>query len=128
MEKPGRLEQSMGIFQQPQTKLWLCFLSNTLAVSTKFNIFFQTSSTSTIHKLHGKVEKAVLSFFIKPCVILQNSCDLTAVDYGDESNLLSEEEIYIGDDTTAILLHLKENEGRSCWHFYRKVIQFIKHW
>ena len=34
---------------------------------------------------------------------MQNSCDLTAVDYVDESNLLSEEEIYIGDDTAALL-------------------------
>ena len=57
---------------------------------------------------------------------MQNSCDLTAVDYGDESNLLSEEEIYIGDDTTAILLHLKENEGEVVGHFYRKVIQFYQ--
>ena len=121
------LEQSMKD-QQPQTKLWLCFLSNTLAV---FNEFFQTSSTSTLHKLHGESErllKTVLSFFIKPCVILQNSCDLTAVDYGDESNLLSEEEIYmyIGDDTTALLLHLKENEGEVVGQFYRKVIQFYQ--
>ena len=49
-----------------------------------------------IHKLHGKslrFLRTVLSFFIKPCAILQNSSDLTAVDYADESNLLSEKEI-----------------------------------
>ena len=39
------------------------------------------------------------------------SCNLTAVDYVNESNLLSEEETYIGDDIAALLLHLKENEG-----------------
>ena len=90
VEKPGKVREINGILQQPQTQLWLCFLSNKLAVFDKFNIYFQTSSTSTIHKLHGESEKllrTVLSFFIKPCAILQNSSDLTAVDYADESNL-----------------------------------------
>ena len=52
--------------------------------------------------------------------------DLTAVDYTDESNILSEEEIYIGDDTAALLLHLQENEGEVVGNFYRKVIQFYQ--
>ena len=129
VEKPGKVRTINGILQQPQTKLWLCFLSNTLAVFDKFNVFFQTSSTATIHKLHGESERllrTVLSFFIKPCVILQNSCDLTAVDYADESNQLSEEEIYIGDNTAALLLHLKENEGEVVGQLYQKVIQFYQ--
>ena len=129
MEKPGKVRTINGILQQPQTKLWLCFLSNVLAVFDKFNVFFQTTSTSTIHKLHGESERllrTVLSFYIKPCVILQNSCDLTAVDYADESNVLSEEDIYIGDNTAALLLHLKENEGEVVGQFYQKVIQFYQ--
>ena len=124
------------------------------------------SSTSTIHKLHGESERllrTVLSFFIKPCAmmilqqwIMHDACDLTAVDYADESNLLSEEEIYnyigddtaalllqdyadesnllseeeiynyIGDDTAGLLLHLKENEGEVVGQFYRRVIQFYQ--
>lgn len=129
VEKPGKVRTINGIFQQPQTKLWLCFLSNILAIFDKFNIFFQTSSTSTIHKLYGESERllrTVLSFFIKPCVILQNSCNLTIVDYLDELNLLSEEEIYIGDDTAALLFHLEEKEGDDVRQFYRKVIQFYQ--
>ena len=31
---------------ETSTKVWLCFLSNALAVFDKFNVFFQTSSTS----------------------------------------------------------------------------------
>ena len=129
VEKPGKVRTINVILQQPQTKLWLCFLSNVLAVFDKFNVFFQTTSTSTIHKLHGESERllrTVLSFYIKPCVILQNSCDLTAVDYADESNVLSEEDIYIGDNTPALLLHLKENEGEVVGQFYQKVIQFYQ--
>ena len=56
---------------------------------------------------------------------MQNSSDLTAVDYRDESNVLCFEEIYIGDDTAALLLHLQENEGEVVGQFYRKVI--LKH-
>ena len=33
---------------------------------------------------------------------------------------------YIGDDTAALLLHLKENEGEVVGQFYRKVIQFYQ--
>ena len=57
VEKPGKVRTINGILQQPQTKPWLCFLSNTLAVFDKFNVFFQTSSTSTIYKLQGESER-----------------------------------------------------------------------
>lgn len=46
------------------------------------------------------------------------------MDYLNESNLLCEDDILIGDDTTALLLHLQQNEGELVGQFYRKVIQF----
>ena len=57
VDKPGKVKTINGILQNTQTKLWLCFLSNTLTVFDKFNVYFQTSSTSTAHKLHGESER-----------------------------------------------------------------------
>ena len=57
-----------------------------------------SSSTATIHKLHGESErllKTVLSFFIDPCVLRLNSSDLTKVNYTDPSIHLPEEELFI---------------------------------
>ena len=58
VDKPGKVKTINGIFCESHTKLWLCFPSNTLAVLDKFNVFFQTSSTSTAHKLHRKWKAA----------------------------------------------------------------------
>ena len=129
VEKPGKVRIINTILQQPQTKLWFWFLLNTLAVFNKFNIYFQTSSTSTIHKLQGESErllKIVLSFFIKPCIIIDNSSDLTRVDYLSEYNILSHEDVFIGDDTAALLLHLQENEREIVGSFYKQVIKFYQ--
>ena len=57
-----------------------------------------SSSTATIHKLHGESErllKTVLSFFIDPCVLRLNLSDLTKVNYTDPSIHLPEEELFI---------------------------------
>ena len=67
VNKPGKVKTITALLMQPLTKAWMLFLSNILPVFDKFNVFFQTSSTSTIHKLHGESErllKKVLSFFI----------------------------------------------------------------
>ena len=63
---------------KPSTKLWLCFLSNVLAVFDRFNTFFQSSSVSTAHKSYGEIIhllNTVLGFLIKPQVIIQHSDD-----------------------------------------------------
>ena len=54
MEKPGKVRTIFRIISNKFTKPWLTFLSNTLEVFNRFNKFFQTSSTATIHKLHGE--------------------------------------------------------------------------
>lgn len=99
VENPGKVKTIASLLNDPLTKLWIQFLLNTLVIFDKYNTFFQTSCTSTIHKLHLESEillKKVLSFFIKPQVIRENALDLTLVQYSDSSNHLPDEEIFIG--------------------------------
>ena len=89
---------------KPSTKLWLCFLSNVLAVFDRFNTSFQSSSVSTAHKSYGEIIcllKTVLGFLIKQQVIIQHSDDLTKLRFHDISTHRPDDEIYyIGDSTT----------------------------
>ena len=129
VEKSGRVKTIFRRLNDPQTKLWLCLLSNTMPVFNKFNVFFQTTSTATVHKLHGesvRLLKTVLSFFIKPDVILRNSNDLTKLKYDDPSNHLLDEQLFVGDSTTALILHDSENEGESMTQFYKGVVKFYE--
>ena len=85
MLKPGKVKNISSLLNDPKTKLWLCFLSNVIEVFDKFNTFFQSSLTSTIHKLHGESErllKKVLSFFVKSSLIKEAlSSDITKIKY-----------------------------------------------
>ena len=38
VERPGKVKTSNVILKEPQTKLWLCFHSNALAILDKFNM------------------------------------------------------------------------------------------
>ena len=114
---------------KPCTKLWLCFLSNVLAVFDKFNTYFQTSSVSTAHKLYGEcvcLLKTVLGFFVKPRLIKEHSDDLTQLKYHDPSSHLPDDELYVGDSTAALAVHLSDNEGEILNDFYKGVIQFYQ--
>ena len=53
-----------------------------------------------------------------------NSCDLTKIDYANVSNHLPDDQVFIGDDTAALVLHLKENEGESVHKFFKGVLKF----
>ena len=81
-----------------------------------------------LHKLHGETEllsKKVLSFFIDPSVIqLNNADDLTQFDYTNSTNHLAEEDLFIGDNTMALIIHLRNNEGEPVKEFYTGVIDF----
>ena len=128
VEKPGKVKTIVGLLRQPLTKAWLLFLSNILAVFDKFNVFFQTSSTSTIYKLHGQSErllKKVLSFFIQPQVLLSGSRPITEVAYMDHNCQLTHEDIFVGDNTAALLLHLQD-EGEDVQGFYNSVLRFYE--
>ena len=116
VEKPGKVRTIFIILNQPTTKLWLLFLSNVLPVFDRFNVLFQTSSTSTVHRLHEesvRLLKTVLGFFIKPDVIRKYSDDLTKLNIKNTSNHLPSEEIFLGDSTTALFIDLNENEGEG---------------
>jgi hypothetical protein len=130
VEKAGKVRTISRLLSDPMSKLWLLFLANVLPVFDKFNKFFQTSSTSTIHKVLGECErllKTVLSFFIDSKTIKENLTDLTKLDYCDSSKQLSNEEIFVGDDTTALTTHLEDNEGESIQRiFFPYVVEFFE--
>ena len=91
VEKPGKVKMIFTLMSnRPSTKLWLCFLSNVLAVFDRFNTFVQSSKISTAHKLHGecvRLMKIVLGFFfIKPQLIKEHLDDLTKLKYRDASS------------------------------------------
>ena len=107
----------------------MLYLHNTLFFFDKFNVSFQTSKAATIHWLHSESErllKKVLTFFVKPSVIRDNSEDLTKIEYSDTDNQLPDEDMFIGDETTAFYLNLTENEGYSVNNFYVHVRLFYE--
>ena len=127
VEKNGKVKSIFSQLQHPLTKLWFCFLSNVLPLFDKFNTSFQSSSMATVHKLHGETErllKKVLSFFIHTRVIQHHASDLSQLKYSDESNHLSDEDLFTGDETMALIIHLEENEGESLKEFYSGVKKF----
>lgn len=128
-ERAEKVRVISTILKDPLTKPWLLFLSYVLPVFEKFNVFFQTSSAATIHKVLGESErllKTVLSFFTDPNIIRINSCDLTKIDYANASNHLPDDHVYIGDDTAVLVLHLKENEVESVQKFFEGVLKFYE--
>ncbi len=68
--------------------------------------------------------KIFLSFFIKQEVIQHHSEDLTQLNYSDECNHLPVRDLFVGDNTTALILHQEENEGESVTEFYHGVKTF----
>ena len=126
VEKPGKVKNISKLLNDPITKIWFHFLSYILAIFNKFNVFFQTAKTSTIHKLHGetlRLLKTVLSFFIDPLVVRTNSDDLTGIAYASSTNHLATQDMFIGDSTTALVLQ-HQDEGCNITVFYEGAIRF----
>ncbi len=129
VEKPGKVKTIFEVMSKPSTKLWLCFLSNVLTVFDKFNGYFQTSSVSTAHKLYGesvRLLKTVLGFFVKPRVIKTHVDDLTKLKFQDTASHLTDDELFVGDSTSALSVHLCDNEGELLENFYNEVRQFYQ--
>ena len=129
VEKAGKVRSIYRLLNDPLTKPWLLFLSNVLPVFERFNVFFQTSSAATVHKILGESErllKTVLSFYIDPKVVRLNSSDITKVNYTDSSNYLPSDKVFVGDNTTALLTHLRDNEGEQVHVVYEKVVNFYE--
>ena len=127
-DKLGKVRAIAEIINNPFTKVWIQFLTNVLVIFDKYNTLFQTTKTSTLHKIHAESErllKTVLSFFVKPEVI-RRTRDLASIKYLDSSVHLPDSDIYVGDGTTALLLHLQENEGQPVDAFYNRVKQFYQ--
>ena len=69
--------------------------------------------------------KTIFTFFISPEVLRACREDLSIVNYMDRSNHLPDSEIFIGDDTLALLLSVQE-EGESVQSFYGGVTKFYE--
>ena len=54
---------------------------------------------------------------------MNHSDDLASIDYMNPTNHLLHESVFVGDDTTALLLHLQD-EGQEIQSFYMNVITF----
>ena len=64
--------------------------------------YFQSTKMATIHKLLSHSErllKNVLTYFVKSSVIRAKAHNLTEIDYSNSRNQLSDEDVFIGDDT-----------------------------
>ena len=125
VDKPGKVKTIDDLLSQPLMKTWLLFLSNILALFDRFNIF-QTSSTSTIHKLHGKSEhllRKVLVFFIQPQVLLAGACPIPELAYMDPSYQLTHEDMFVGDNTYALL---RQDKGEDVQGVYNSVLNFYE--
>lgn len=128
VDKPGKVKSICQISNHPLTKPWLCFLRNILPLFDKFSTYFQTSSAATVHKVNGetiRLLKMILSFFIFPEVFRTCGESLHTVDYVEKSNHLPDNELFIGDDTLALLLSIQE-DGESVQSFYKGVIKFYE--
>ena len=103
VKKPGKVTTINGIFfSSLRQNCGYASYQIHSAVFNKLNVFFQTSSTSSFKV---KVRDFLKQFFLFPSspvlyckinVILQQW-----IAYNYESNILSEEEIYIGDETSS---------------------------
>lgn len=127
-EKSGKVKSITAALNDPFTKVWFQFLTNVLVTFDKYNVLFQTTKASTVHKVHAESERllrTVLSFFVKPQVI-RLTTDITSISYTDPSIHLPNSDIFVGDDTAALLLHLHENEGESVDRFYVGVKKFYQ--
>ena len=57
-------------------------------------------------------------------MIRRHSEDLTKLKYMESSNKVSNAELFVGDSTAALIVHLNENEGYSVNAFYTNVFKF----
>ncbi len=53
-----------------------------------------------------------------------NSSNLIDIEYSNPSNQVSDEDLFIGDETTAFLLDLADNEGIPSTNYYGHVRSF----
>jgi len=62
---------------------------------------------------------------VKPSVI-RGEATITCVNFSDYENQLCNDDIYIGDDATAFLLHLVESDGFDSSDFFAHARSFYE--
>ena len=111
--EPGneRVQRIAQQLKKPMVKLVCHFVSFALKPLNKFNIAFQTH-TSRIGSLQSDVRtllREYLSNFIKPEVLLGTD-DVTNIDYLNQNNQVSNDELGIGTSTRLLLCGELEDE------------------
>ena len=69
--------------------------------------------------------KMILSFFVSPEVFHAYGEELYAINYMNSSNHLFKSDLFIGDDSLAMLLTIEE-DGESVQFFYKGVTKFYE--
>ena len=81
-----------------------------MVIFEKLNVYFQTSKMATLLSESERLLNCA-SIFCKFFYIKENLQNIVIIEYFKSSNQLSDEELFIGDETKAFLLNLTENEG-----------------
>ena len=108
-EKPGRVRT---IKKQlcDETKLYLLFLNYLLPTINAFNVAFQATNYTTIHRLHPeiiKLTKRTIRCFVKvECI---NTTDLTATPYDAGDNQVDDDGLEIGQGVRVLAVAMMED-------------------
>ena len=108
-EKPGRVRTIKNQLCD-ETKLYLLFLNFLLPTINAFNVAFQATTHTTIHRLHpeiNKLTKRILRCFVRvECIC---TSDITATLYNDRSNQVEDAELEIGQDARVLAVAMEED-------------------
>lgn len=67
-----------------------------------------------------------MSFFVDPSTIRENSSDLTKIDCTDSSKHLSNDQIFVGNDTLALITHSENNDRVPVSNFFQSLVEFYE--
>ena len=96
-----------------------------LTGSIPFSKFFSVDHSEIVWREYSSPKNSI-RLFIQPQNIIQHSDDLTKLRFNDPSTHLPDDELYVGDSTTALLVHLNENECELMNEVYKGVIRFYQ--
>ena len=118
VDKPGKVKTIETLPTQPLTKAWILFL-------TKFSQLFPDIIYVNYSQTSLEEWAPAESFFIDPQFIRSDTVPVTEIAYMDHNSQLTHKDIYIGDDTTTLLLHL-EGKGEDVESFYCSLVRFYE--
>ena len=108
-EKPGRVKTITSLLCD-NTKLYMLFLSFLLPTVNAFNIAFQATTYTTIHRLHPEMKrltKRILYYFVDGNVI--DTDDVRKTPFEDPSFQLDDDKVEVGDEARQLTQNLRED-------------------